>query len=160
MKVNEVAISYLSQREVPNNMGFKDNAFEKKMIDVGFVKSYAWCALFMELCVKEGAPEFYKANEKLFSASATTTYKNFEIAKKVSAIPQVGCGVIWRHGSGWQGHAGIVIKVNADGTFETVEGNTNSSGGREGIEVAKKVRKVKQPYQSNGLNLVGFLIFN
>ncbi len=41
-----------------------------------------------------------------------------------------------------------------------VEGNTNSQGGREGIEVAKKTRKIKVPYSSHGLNLVGFLLFD
>jgi hypothetical protein len=158
--ITEVANSYLGKREIPGNMGFTDKQFEKKMIDVGFQKTFAWCALFMELCVKEGNPAFYEANKKLFSASATTSYKNFDIAKKCSPLPAVGDGVIWRHGNGWQGHAGIVIGVNtAAGTIDTVEGNTDSKGGREGIEVSRKQRKLKTPYAARGLNLVGFIKF-
>ncbi len=156
----EVATHYIGEKEIPGNMGFTDHDFEKKMFDVGFQKTYAWCALFMELCVKEGIPDFYSKNEKLFNASATTTFKNFDIAGKTNQMPQPGMGVIWRHGNGWQGHAGIVVSVNpANGTFEAIEGNTNSAGGREGIEVSRKTRKLKTPFSANGLNLVGFLKF-
>ncbi|MFA6240190.1 MAG: CHAP domain-containing protein, partial [Candidatus Hydrogenedentales bacterium] len=38
----------------------------------------------------------------------------------------------------WQ-HAGIVTSVNGD-TFETVEGNTNDDGVREGYEVCERTR--------------------
>ena len=143
-------------------MGFKDKVFEKKMEAVGFVKSYAWCALFAELVWTEAYKGSGLVNvlKKLFSASATTTYKNFDIdgTFKVSQTPQIGAVVIWRHGSGWQGHAGIVVSIDGD-NIGTVEGNTNAAGGREGIEVAAKVRKWKDaPYQANGLNLVGFII--
>lgn len=158
--VSEIALSYLGEKEVPGNMGFTDKVFEKKMYDVGFRKTYAWCSLFLELCVKEGNPNFYKANEKLFSASATTTYKNFDIAGKTSVTPKIGCGVIWRHGNGWQGHAGIVVGFDpVKGTMDTIEGNGNAEGGREGLEVVKKTRKLKTPFSANGLNLVGFLFF-
>lgn len=161
MTITQVATNYLGKKEVPGNMGFIDKEFEKKMYAVGFQKTYAWCSLFMELCVKEGSPDFYATHEPLFSASATTTYKNFDLKGLTSKIPEIGMGVIWRHGSGWQGHAGIVVSVNnLNGTFEAIEGNGNASGGREGIEVVKKTRKLKAPYVSNGLNLVGFLKFN
>jgi len=162
-EISSTALQYLGQKEVPGNMGFTDHDFEKKMYDVGFQKTYAWCALFMELCVKEGNPAFYAANEKLFSASATSTYKNFDIAGKTVKEPQVGDGVIWRHGNGWQGHAGIVVSVdNKAGTFQSVEGNTADDGNpnnREGVIVAKKSRKLKNPYSAKGLNLVGFIRF-
>lgn len=161
-QVLKVAIHYLGEKEITGNMGFVDKDFEKRMIDVGFQKTYAWCSLFMELCVKEGNPEFYAAHEKLFSASATTTYKNFDIAKLTVKEPQIGCGVIWRFGNGWEGHAGIVIGINpAAHTIDTIEGNGNPAGGREGIEVVKKigVRRLNAPYTATGLNLVGFLNF-
>ena len=161
LKIKNIANSYLGQREVPGNMGFKDKAFEKKMVDVGFVKSYAWCALFAELVWTEAYANsgLVAKLRRLFSASATTTFKNFDIDKtfKVSQTPVVGAVAIWRHGSGWQGHAGIVVAINGD-SMSTVEGNTNAAGGREGIEVASKMRKWKGvPYQANGLNIVGFI---
>jgi len=161
MTTNEVALSYLGEKEVPGNLGFTNTAFQKKMVDVGFQKTYAWCALFLELCVKEAKPAFYQTYEKQFSASATTTYKNFDIISLTSPTPKVGSGVIWRHGNGWQGHAGIVVSVDTKaGTFEAVEGNGNAEGGREGLEVVKKTRKLKAPYSATGLNLIGFIDFD
>jgi hypothetical protein len=146
--IANVAQAYNGEKEVPGNMGFTDHAFEKKMVDV-------------ELCVKEGNPAFYGKYEKLFSASATTSFKNFDQAHLTSQIPEVGDGVIWRHGMGWEGHAGIVIAVDiVNNTIHTIEGNTNTDGGREGIEVAAKVRKIKDVYKPQGLNLVGFIKFN
>jgi hypothetical protein len=159
-KIAEMALSYIGEKEVPGNMGFTDKAFEKKMYDVGFQKTYAWCSLFMELCVKEGEPEFYEAYEKLFSASATTTYKNFDIAGKASQSPEIGCGVIWRHGNGWTGHAGIVVGVDLNNaTIETIEGNSNNDGSRDGYAVVKKTRHLFAPYDPTGLNMVGFIHF-
>ena len=39
----------------------------------------------------------------------------------------------------------------------TVEGNTNSSGGREGIEVAQKKRKINFEPKERGLVMLGFI---
>lgn len=161
-KIKDIATSYLGQREIPGNMGFTDKSFEKKMQAVGFVKSYAWCALFAELVWTEAyaGSGLVAKLRKLFSASATTTFKNFDIdgTFKTSKVPQVGAVAIWRHGSGWQGHAGIVVGMN-EREIHTVEGNTNAAGGREGIEVAKKTRNwMGEAYKPNGLNLVGFIL--
>jgi hypothetical protein len=53
------------------------------------------------------------------------------------------------------GHVAVVVDVDKIG-FTTVEGNTNASGGREGIEVALKKRSYKF-YEPNGLQLMGFI---
>lgn len=168
--IASIAKKYVGQREIPNNAGFKNSDFQKKMEAVGFLKGQAWCAYFAELVWKEAytnnTPEsvaVLKVLDKLFAPSATATYKNFDLDPnknfKVSQTPVVGAVVIWRHGTGWQGHAGIVTGYSAGSTtFETVEGNTNSAGGREGIEVAVKTRKLNLPLQKDGLNLVGFII--
>lgn len=161
-KIAAVALSYVGKREVPGNMGFTDQQFEAKMKAVGFVKSYAWCALFAELVWTEsyaGDAHALAKIKALFSASATTTFKNFDIDKsfKTSQTPVVGAVAIWRHGNGWQGHAGVVVGISSE-AIRTVEGNTNAEGGREGVEVATKLRKLKAPYSPTGLNLVGFIL--
>jgi hypothetical protein len=43
------------------------------------------------------------------------------------------------------GHTGIIESVNADGSFNTIEGNTNNNGSREGIAVERKIRKPGKP---------------
>ena len=165
-----VAQKYVGMQEIPGNMGFKDADFQKKMEAVGHLKGQAWCAYFAELVWKQAyttnTPEsaaVLKKLDKLFSASATATFKNFELdgTFKVGQVPMPGAIVIFRHGIGWQGHAGIVTAyANGEKTFASVEGNTNASGGREGIEVALKSRKLGLPLNKNGLNIVGFIYPN
>lgn len=158
MKVVQIAKSYIGKTEKPNNQGFNDAAFEKKMQAVGFEKGHAWCAYFTELVFKEAYPT-NKELDKLFSASAVTTFYNFQKANyKISIKPEVGSLVIWQTQKDgkpqWTGHAGIVVEVNGD-TFKSVEGNTNDGGGRDGYIVALKSRKVQQV--KNGLQVLGFV---
>ncbi len=157
------AQKYLGKREKPNNAGFVDAEFEKRMAAVGFIKGQSWCAYFSELVWSEAYFEYdpQRGHElsKIFSASATSTYKNFDINPgwEVSKVPVVGALAVWRHGLGWQGHIGIVFKLG-DKNFQSIEGNTNSEGGREGIEVALKTRALDYKIGDNKLNLIGFVI--
>lgn len=150
-------MKYVGETETPNNSGFSNADFQKRMEAVGWIKQQSWCAYLAELIWKEAMPEYFKEFDKLFSGSATATYKNFDIAKwHVGLTPSLGAVVIWRYGNDWKGHAGIVIETNGS-TFQTVEGNTNDKGGREGYIVARKIRLLNQPHKENGLNLVGFI---
>ena len=155
----DIARKYIGETEKPNNQGFNDTEFEKKMTAVGFKKGDAWCSLFSELCFKEAFPN-NKDLDKLFSASAVETYKNFKAAGyNVSTKPSVGALMILQHYDkgvpGWQGHAGIVTEVIHDDQWKSVEGNTNDKGGREGYIVAEKFRSSKP--KPDGLNLLGFI---
>jgi hypothetical protein len=156
-----IASKYLGKRETPNNSGFKDKDFEKRMRDVGWDKGQSWCVYFCELVWMEAYAkndEVKRRITELFSGSATATYKNFDLNKifTVSQTPVIGAIAIYRYGSDWRGHAAIVEKILPNAT-QGIDGNTNDDGGREGIEVARKIRKIKKPYTSTGLNLVGFI---
>jgi len=162
LKVVQVAASYVGKTEKTNNSGFHDPLFEKRMKAVGWAKGQAWCAYLVELIWKEAfanQPHLVKAIDASCSGSATETYRKFDIANQfqMGATPRPGAIVIWRHGTGWQGHAGIVKQVLDENTFISIEGNTNDKGGREGYIVAEKRRLIKQAFQPNGLNLVGFI---
>lgn len=162
-----IAQSYIGQKEKPNNSGFVDKTFEEQMRQAGWQHGWAWCSIFCKLVWLNA----YKSMEditpgigrialvkKLFSPSTLTTFRQFkEAGKSVSDKPQVGDVVIWQHGKGATGHAGIVIEVGPGNEFSTVEGNTNEAGGREGDRVAIKKRKTGIPYTATGLNLVGFI---
>lgn len=162
-KIIEAAKSYIGKKEKPNNSGFVDPAFEKKMIANGWQKGWAWCAFQSKVIWKDAYssinPAILKELDKLFSPSAVQTFKNFKASAtwKTSATPVAGALVIWQHGHGPEGHAGIVIQVNADGSFYTVEGNTNLDGSREGVETDKKLRTIK-PFSATALNVLGFVI--
>ena len=157
----EVAVKYLGQTEKPGNSGFNDAEFESKMKAVGFDKGHAWCSYFTELVFKEAYPDRVKEFDKLFSASAVQTYKNFfNAAYLTGELPRVNNLVIWQmYKDGkpqWQGHAGIVVSVKNGWIFESIEGNTNDGAGREGYIVAKHERKVFQEVK-NGLKVLGFI---
>lgn len=160
-KVIQIAQSYLGKTEKPANSGFNDAEFEKKMKSVGWLKSQSWCVYFAELVYKEASESSKEIAllNKLFSGSATATFKSFDLDKtyKTGMIPKPGALAIWRYGNGWQGHAGIVEGVTDNTCFKSIEANTNDQGGREGYIVAKKTRYTNNPYNAKGLNLVGFI---
>lgn len=161
-KIRQVALAYVGKTETAGNSGFADPAFQRKMQAVGWQKGFAWCAFFAELCWAESykalQPEKLDAVTKLFSGSAVATFTNFKNAGyKTDAVPNVGDLVVWRYGNGWQGHIGVVVSVDGKGGFQSVEGNTNNAGGREGVMVAIKKRKTGEPFKAKGLNIVGFV---
>lgn len=158
----EVAKSYLGQKEIKGNKGFEDKEFEKRMSAVGFKSGFAWCSLFAELCYISAFVDKKDELTKLFSAGAVKTMSNFKKSKNwtFTEKPQAGALVFFqtiRDGKKhWTGHVGIVEKVNKD-SFTCIEGNTNGNGGREGIEVARRIRKYNFNNR-NGLVLQGFVI--
>jgi hypothetical protein len=167
------AVSQIGQKELPNNGGFRDPVLDMLMRRVGFQDGYAWCALFAEACYSypqyEGKSKVLNTISDCFSANAVRSYENFKndtsgyfVVDNKQAVP--GSIVIWekkkngdavKNGVWTIGHAGIVEEVH-DGYFIAIEGNGNSSGGREGIEVVRKQRDYNQ-YSSDGLCLKGFI---
>ena len=134
-KILEVAVSYIGEKEIKGNQGFKNKSFEKKMEAVGFVRGYAWCCLFAELCWVEGISEKKKELTKLFSASVSKTQNNFIRAKGYCFDQEPTPGSlaifrVFRNGRiHWTGHIGIVEEYDAKTkTFTCIEGNTNSKG--------------------------------
>lgn len=157
-RVVEIAKGYIGETEKPKNMGFSDAGFEEKMKGVGFGPGQAWCSYFVELCYKEAGVLPFAELDKLHSASATKTLQNFKDAGyPILKDPLPGCLVVWRHGSGWSGHIGIVSQLVNGDFFKAIEGNTNDQGGREGYIVAEQVRRLKTNFSERGLNLLGFI---
>jgi hypothetical protein len=153
MKQIEIAKKYIGQKEKPGNDFDTNTPLGKILKEAGQKDGEAWCAYFTEAI-------FVETLRVLFSASTVQTFHNFKNAGyEISDIPKVGTLVIWqRYKNGlptWAGHAGIVTKVNPDGSFVTIEGNTNSTGSREGDSVQEKVRQNRRV--ENGLNILGFI---
>lgn len=153
MKQIEIAKKYIGQKEGANNDFDETTPLGKILKEAGHKDGEAWCCYFTEAV-------FVETFRALFSASTIQTFENFKKAGyEISDVPKVGYLVIWqRYKEGkpvWQGHAGVVSSVNADGTFKTIEGNTNSAGSREGDSVQEKVRQNIRT--ENGLNVLGFI---
>jgi hypothetical protein len=160
MKHIDVAFKYLLQKELPGNVFDKGTMLGKLLHEAGQKDGEAWCAYFVEGVFSEAYPELDATFEKLFSASAVKTFENFVRYKyPTSRTPKRGDVVIWqRFKDGvrmWQGHAGIVTDVINENRFNTIEGNTNGNGSREGDSVQQKERTLT--VVQNGLNVLGFI---
>lgn len=163
MGIVEVAKQDLGKVEKPNNGGFIDPVLEKEMIEVGWQKGFAWCALISERWAKKAFPEKFADLNRLFSASAVETFVNFKKAGyTISQTPVLGALVIWRkYNDGqpsWQGHAGIVSEVISPTQFKSIEGNGSVKGSREGTTVVEQTRKLAK--LDTGLNVMGFILLD
>jgi CHAP domain len=168
-KIITTASKFIGEKEIKDNSGFINPEFQKAMEAIGWEKGEPWCASFAKLVWLKS----YKGNTARllelnfnFSKSAVETYRNFDKSDWKTQnpdgtpikIPQEGALAVWRMGRSSAGHIGIVAKVVSQTEFETIEGNTDSMGGREGIEVAYKRRFVTRQYSLNSLNLLGFIL--
>lgn len=158
-EILQTAEQFIGLTELPNNSGFYDHAGVKSLTHmhpqeafeaIGWQKGFAWCMLAAELIWKLAYSKFdYSVVlelDKLFSASVAQTEANFKRSDlfEVNTTPKKGSIAIWRHFDSkrqiqWSGHAGIVKSFNKI-TISTFDGNTNSTGGREGIEFAERKR--------------------
>jgi hypothetical protein len=160
MKQIEVAKKYIGDKEKAGNVFDVSTPLGQALKAAGHNNGEAWCCYFMEAVFCEANPDQNAELRKLFSASTIKTYENFRAEKyDVHDHPVVGDLVIWqRYKDGvkqWQGHAGLVINVHSDGSFSTIEGNTNSKGSREGDSVQYKIRRLTR--MKTGLNVLGFI---
>jgi hypothetical protein len=122
----EIAKGEIGVRETTTN--------SSKRIDqychyVGF-KKVAWCAAFCSFCFGQAG---YKKPKTAWSPSL---FPKERLAK--DALPGMVMGIYFPS-KGRIAHCGIVIAVKG-GWCETIEGNTNVAGSREGDCVMRKLR--------------------
>lgn len=163
-KIIAFSKALVGQREIAGNLGFQSEEFESLIKEVGWKVGDAWCVYFAKLVFYQKAPAFLKSKVKtIFTGSSQTTWDRIsrDPAFVTSKVPRPGDFVVWqtfKNGIGqWSGHAGIVTKVGL-GSFQTVEGNTNTTGSSEGYIVAEKTREYTWQ-TNNGLRLKGFARF-
>ncbi len=76
------AQDHVGYEEISGNNGFKDKTFDTIMRQVGFENTWAWCALFAELCwsypTYDGKWKVFQSLSDNFSANAVRTFENFE----------------------------------------------------------------------------------
>lgn len=114
---------------------------------VGINFPASWCMAFVYWCF--GGNTVY--NPMYRSGGVLKVWQNTPAKYKVYKDPQPGDVFIMDKGRGL-GHTGIVEQT--DGTFiYTIEGNTNDTGSREGIEVCRMGRVIKNKA------IIGYLRF-
>lgn len=162
-KIVETAKKYLHIREYGgNNKGFNDVTFQNDIKEVGWRPTYAWCSLFTKLIWKEVfsvyCPNLIPAILKYIQAGCMNSWRAFKSSKefRTGNIPRPGAiGIFQSTKDKALGHAVICTSNLLPGNkFNTIEGNTNMSGSREGDRVAIKTRKVGL---NGSLNFIGFV---
>ncbi len=132
------------------------------LLATSWQKGWAYCAAFAEVCWRAG----YKKRSELplvgqsITASVMGTFENFQELKRITKTPQPGALMLMQHGSSWQGHAGIVERIDGN-TVYTIEGNTSAGGGsveqqRNGDGVYRKTHRLDFT-PTSGLWLRGFV---
>jgi hypothetical protein len=146
LKALEIAASQIGVLEDPpgSNRGVM---VEKYLASAGCVPGDPWCASFVYWCFNEAAKSL-NVNNPLTRTGGCLSHWTRTKGGKISCLNatnnasliQPGFIFIMDHGRG-KGHTGIVKSVS-DGYIQTIEGNTNIEGSREGLGVAELKRKI------------------
>lgn len=133
LKALEIAKTQLGVQEIPrgSNAG---PAVEKYLKSVGLGKGYAWCEAFVYWCYNEASKDLGVVNPLKKTAGVLDQLNSSK--KYVVKTPQKGDLFIMDFGKG-QGHIGFVDESQLT-TIQTVEGNSNDDGSRDGYEVCQK----------------------
>lgn len=133
----EIAQSQIGQQENPlgSNWGEPVKSYLGS-VGIGFPAS--WCMAFVFWCFKKSSEELKLTNTAIKTGGVLKAWNDAPKEMKAS-VPSIGSVFIMDFGKGL-GHTGIVEKFDAVNVY-TIEGNTNDTGSREGVEVCRKVRK-------------------
>ena len=132
--VLDIAVSQLGVSEVPKGSNWGE-AVKKYLATVGITFPASWCMAFVYWCVNEYCKQNKTKNPLVKTGGVLAQWNKIPAAMKVS-IPKAGDIFIMDFGSG-HGHTGFVSSVKGS-RINTIEGNSNDEGSREGFEVCRK----------------------
>ncbi len=149
------ARKWVGVREATGHNDGPDVERFQKAVD-GKAQGESWCMAFVQFCLMQvEAKNAMRTN--LFHAEHCMTVWNNSPKSMRDTLPHPGFIVIWQHGTGSNGHTGIVTsESDSSGMFHTIEGNTGSGAGviRDGDGVYERQRNLKG---SGDMRVVGFL---
>lgn len=153
----QIALGYDGKEEVPR--GSNAGPFVMECLNmVGLNTPNSWCQAFMYRVLSEAAAQYQVANPMHKTAGVldcwNKTTPNNRILKAEATHENIrpGYQFIYDHGKGL-GHTGMVVDVATDGSFATIEGNTDPAGSRNGYGVFKRKRNFSDP------QLKGFIAY-
>ena len=163
-KIIRCAAKWVGQKEISENQGWENKQFQNLMKSAGWWAGADWCNLFVRLVFrtvcKEGS-DAYKFWDKALSPATQTTWSNLQTKSKYHSIiqkPEKGALVIYRSNSDpSKGHIEIVEKVNSDGSFEVISGNSplGTSSKPQGVS-----RRHREKSGISGKKILGFIKIN
>ncbi|RYX83953.1 hypothetical protein EON83_12510 [bacterium] len=145
----EIARTQIGVRESNDNSGPKVQEYQRATTLGG--THWPWCAAFIAWTFRTAGLSLKVDIPWTYSASCDVILADAKARGLIRPTPETGdIGLVRakktaRAGGGYSStdaiHVFIIDTVNADGSFTTIEGNTNNSGGREGIGVMKHTRR-------------------
>ena len=138
-KALKIAHSQIGKQELPkgSNAGID---VEKYLKSVGLGKGYSWCMAFVYWCYLEASIQTAAKNTLKKTGGVLAQWNTID-SKYKKQEPQVGDVFIMDFGKGL-GHTGFVTKILPNKKVETIEGNTNDDGSREGYKVCLRTRNL------------------
>lgn len=145
----EVALSQLGIRETKGqpNRGPEVDAYIRS-VGLNPTGGHSWCQAFVYWCFDKAASTASVANPCVQTGGVLAHWAKSPRGNRVYAqaafddpsTVSPGAIFIVDHGSG-RGHTGLVLRISA-GEIDTIEGNTNERGSREGDGVYRKTRSL------------------
>ncbi len=154
----DVAAAQVGVREVPPNSNSGPQV-EQYLASVGLGPGHAWCAAFTYWCAREAARKNGQHTVPLIKTAWTPSIWNWARRRGSFLLPedvlarrqklQPGCLFLLHGNVGGHPrvkHVGFVAGA-AGGMIETIEGNTNKRGSRDGGGVYRLSRKIHDVYR-------------
>lgn len=154
MAYNELVVAYAERHlaEHPREVGGQNRGPWVRLYMTGHEgREWAWCAGFVCFLLRQAADTLerampFKRTVSCDILAANATAKGIFVSEKElqrgnPPKEQMPAGTIFlnrRTPTDWV-HTGLVTDFHAE-TFDTIEGNTNDDGDREGYEVCRRVR--------------------
>lgn len=131
-----VAKSQIGLTEIPIGSNWGKNV-QKYLASVGINFPASWCMAFVYWCADQTCRQLGIQNPLVKTGGVMHQWNGIDPKYKAKA-PQPGDIFIMSFGGGL-GHTGFVERVDENFIY-TIEGNTNDTGSREGIEVCRRQR--------------------
>lgn len=154
----DTAVHYIGIREVGINRG---PVVSKIIKTAGGIPGQSWCMWFVRYCVemvceaigiRNPMPKNGSCSGQLHYAMGTYSGMKVLIINNYFDVNEIQPGdiFIFKHGEYrpgdenryWNAHTCFAGKNLGNGNFETIEGNTNKAGSREGDGTYKKIRNI------------------
>lgn len=141
----QIAETFLGVKEDPigSNRGPEVNKF---LASVGLGPGYPWCMAFVYYCVSKAAAELGLPNPLVMTGGVMDQYERSparKLSNRDSGVKPGDVGIM-RFANG-NGHT-FFVRTKPSGLVNTIEGNTNDDGSREGYEVAHRSRAIGSIY--------------
>lgn len=149
-KAVEVAITQIGVQEDPAHTNQGEAKKYQDRVGLPHGQGFPWCQSFLYWCYDEAATALGGTNPVVKTAGVLDCWNRTAEDRKIyrtdfgtiQILP--GYQMIISEGAGL-GHTGIIESVNDGKSINTIEGNTNSDGSRDGYEVCRHTRPLSNP---------------